>query len=268
MHRTFYGLTYEPFAKDIEVEHHFESRDFKEVINRLEFLKDTRGIGLLTGEPGMGKSFIVRYFLSTLNPNLYKSVYIPISTLTVPDFYRALCDGLGIAPAYKKIDMFKQIQEALYTYQTSKNITPVIVVDEAQFIKNSILDDLRMILNFDVDSKDCAILLLVGQTPFLTQLSRQHHEALRQRIMVNYYIKGLTKDETVEYVESRLKSAGFHEKLFTQSALELLFTVTNGSMRPINTLAKMCLISGANQKARSIDESIVYAAQSETSITS
>ena len=112
------------------------------------------------------------------------------------DFYRALCSGLGIIPSHKKVIMFKQIQESIYTYHQSKNITPVIIVDEAQFLKNSVLDDLRIIFNFEMDSKDYAILILSGQTPFITQLSRQPHEALRQRIVVNYYLKGLTKDET------------------------------------------------------------------------
>jgi type II secretory pathway predicted ATPase ExeA len=162
---------------------------------------------------------------------------------------------------------FKQIQEAIYTYHSSKNITPVIIVDEAQFLKNSVLDDLRIIFNFDIDSKDYAILILSGQTPFITQLSRQPHEALRQRITVNYCLKGLTKDETREYVLSRLKIAGCHEPIFTDSALELLFSSTNGCIRPLNSLARVCLISGANQKLRSIDTEVVFQAQTELNIT-
>jgi CDP-diacylglycerol pyrophosphatase len=81
------------------------------------------------------------------------------------------------------IPCFKQIQESIYTYHHMKNITPVIIVDEA-------------------------ILVLAGQTPFITQLSRQAHEALRQRIIINYCLHGLTKDETKEYVKSRLDKAG------------------------------------------------------------
>ena len=106
------------------------------------------------------------------------------------------------------IPCFKQIQESIYTYHHMKNITPVIIVDEAQFLTNSVLDDLRLIFNFEIDSKDYAILVLAGQTPFITQLSRQAHEALRQRIVVNYCLHGLTKDETKEYVKSRLEKVG------------------------------------------------------------
>lgn len=182
------------------------------------------------------------------------------------DFYRALCSGLGVIPAHKKVNMFKQIQESIYTYHHSKNITPVIIVDEAQFLTNSVLDDLRLIFNFEMDSKDYAILILSGQTPFITQISRQAHEALRQRIVVNYYLKGLTKDETKEYVKSRLESYGCHEPIFTDSAYELLYSSTNGSIRTLNSLVRLCLISGANEKLKSIDNEIVFSSLNELNI--
>lgn len=266
MFKSFYGLTSDPFLKSIETKEHFKSKDFNEALSRLEFLKNTKGFGLITGEPGVGKSFLLRYFVNSLNPNLFKPVYIPISTLTVMDFYRALCSGLGIIPSHKKVIMFKQIQESIYTYHQSKNITPVIIVDEAQFLKNSVLDDLRIIFNFEMDSKDNAILILSGQTPFITQISRQPHEALRQRIVVNYYLKGLTKDETKEYVKSRLESCGCYEPIFTDSAYELLYSSSNGSIRTLNSLVRMCLISGANEKLKSIDSEVVFMAQNELNI--
>lgn len=183
------------------------------------------------------------------------------------DFYRALCNGLGIIPAHKKVEMFKQIQEAIFNYHQSKNITPVIIVDEAHFLKNSVLDDLRIIFNFDMDSKDYAILILAGQLPFITQLSRQPHEALRQRIVMNYCFKGLTKEETKSYILSRLKLADCHEPIFTDSAFELLFSSTNGCLRSLNLLARMCLISGATEKLKSIDSEVVFQAQTELNIT-
>lgn len=267
MFKAFYGLTADPFPKNQEVKHYFKSKNFKEALSRLNFLKKTKGFGLLTGEPGVGKSFLLKYFVTSLNSNLFKSVYIPISTLTVMDFYRALADSLGIQPAHKKIEMFKQIQESIYTYHHSKNITPIIIVDEAQFLKNSILDDLRLIFNFEMDSRDYAILILSGQIPFITQLNRQTHEALRQRIVVNYCIKGLTRDETKEYILSRLEIAGCHEPIFTENAFELLFSSTNGCLRRINALARMSLIEGANQKLKSIDNDLVFQVQNELDIS-
>jgi type II secretory pathway predicted ATPase ExeA len=157
----------------------------------------------------MDKIRLVRSVKELDHVFLFKCIYIPISTLTVMEFYRAICSGLGVIPSYKKVDMFKQIQEAIYTYHTAKNITPVIIVDEAQFLKN----------------------------------------------------------EVEEYILSRLKIAGCYEPIFTDNALELLFSSTNGCVRPLNSLARMCLIQGANQKLRAIDTEIVFQVQTELNIT-
>ncbi len=113
-----------------------------------------------------------------------------------------------------------------------------------------------------MDSKDYAILILSGQTPFISQISRQPpHEALRQRIVVNFHLTGLTKDETKEYIKSRLKLAGCFDQIFTDSAYELLYSSTNGSIRTLNSLVRMCLISGANEKLKSIDNELVFMAK-------
>lgn len=267
MYRAFYGLTFDPFDKNLDLKYTYKSQDFIQATSRLEFFKSTLGIGVITGEPGIGKSFLVRSFVNTLNPNLYKCIYIPISTLTVMDFYKALCNGLGIIPAHKKVTMFSQIQESIYTFYNSKNITPVIMLDECQFLSNSILDDLRIIFNFHMDSKNYAMLLLAGQPNFLLQISRQVHEALRQRIVMNYCLKGLTREECKPYITSMLKAAGCVEPVFTDDAFELMYSSTNGAIRPLNSLARMCLILGSNEKLNSINADEVYKAQKEIDLT-
>ncbi|WP_434642005.1 AAA family ATPase [Thermoanaerobacterium thermosaccharolyticum] len=235
-------------------------------MSRLEFLKDKKGFGLITGDPGSGKSYTLKCFVTSLNPNMYKVVYIPISTLTVMDFYRYLSDGLGLIPKHRKCDMFRQIQDVILNYH-SKNITPVIIVDEAQFISNSILDDLRIIFNFDMDTKNYALLILSGQTPLIIQLNRQAHEALRQRIVLNYSFKGLNKDETKEYITSRLRYAGCNETIFTDDAIELIYSSTNGYLRKINLLAEMSMILGAKESQKTINGELLFIAQSDINIT-
>jgi general secretion pathway protein A len=110
----YYGMDFNPFPKEIDIKHHFKSSDYVQAASRLDYLKKAKGIGLFTGEPGCGKTFSLRCFSNSLNRNLYKVIYIPITTLTVNEFYRALCDGLGVIPTHKKVDLFKQIQESVY----------------------------------------------------------------------------------------------------------------------------------------------------------
>lgn len=266
MFRTFYGLTFDPFNKDVINKNFYKSYQFSQALSRLEFLKQNKGFGLITGEPGTGKSSLLRYFKESLNPNLYKCVYIPLSTLTVMDFYRALCDGLGVEPANKKVAIFKQIQESIFNYSANKNITPIIILDEVQFLKNSVLDDLRIIFNFQMDSKDLAIIVLAGQTNFINQINRSNHEALRQRISVNYHLEGLGANEVKDYIISRLSAAGCNEPIFADDCFELLYSMTNGQLRDVNSIARMCLISAASKASKCITKEDIFNAHKEVSI--
>lgn len=268
MFKAFYGLTFDPFTKEVESKNFYKSYQFKQGLSRLDFLKQNKGFGLITGEPGTGKSSLLRYFKESLNPNLFKCVYIPLSTLTVLDFYRALCDGLGVEPANRKVAIFKQIQESIFNYATNKNITPIIILDEVQFLKNSVLDDLRIIFNFQMDSKDLATVVLAGQTVFINQINRTNHEALRQRISVNYHFEGLNSNEIKDYITSRLSVAGCNEPIFSDDSYEILYSITNGQPRQLNSISRMCLISAASKGIKTITKEDVFNAHKEVSILS
>lgn len=135
MYRTFYGMTADPFRKDIPVHQLFESEDLKAFLGRMEYFKQTKGLAVAYGRPGMGKTTAVRAFVEKLNPQLFTAVYQPLSTLTVMESYRSLCRGLGLMPSFKKVDMFHQIQDGMQTLARQKKHTPVVILDEAQFLK-------------------------------------------------------------------------------------------------------------------------------------
>lgn len=265
MFTAYYNMSFNPFNNEIETKYNFVSNDFTQASVRLDVLRQHKGIGILTGEPGSDKSFCLRCFVSSLNKSLYKVVYIPITSLTVKEFYTALCDGLGIIPAYKKISMFKQIQEAIYRF-SSKNITPVIIIDEVQFLSNSILDDLRLILNFDMDSKNPCIVIFSGQSKLVLQLERQTHEALRQRIAINYTFLGLSRAETQEYILSRFKSSGRTDSPIEGNCYEFIYTTTGGTPRKINKLMTMALLLGFKEKQSILNSDIFLKANDENTL--
>lgn len=266
MFTAYYGMDFNPFTNEIDSKYNFNSNDFIQASARLDILRQHKGIGLLTGEPGSGKSFCLRHFAYSLNKNLYKIIYIPITTLTVKEFYMALCDGLGVIPAYKKVSMFKQIQEAIYNY-SSKNITPVIMIDEVQFISNSILDDFRLILNFDMDSKNHCIVIFCGQPKLVLQLGRQNHEALRQRIAINYTFSGLSRSEIEDYINSRFKASGRSDVPIDSNVYELIYTTTGGFPRRINKLMTMALLLGFKEKLPVLNTDIFLKANEEITIS-
>jgi type II secretory pathway predicted ATPase ExeA len=194
-----------PFAKDIQAEHVYVSRDYQQFSSRMEYFKQVKGFALVYGEPGSGKTTSLRSFTAKLNPQLFKVVYLPLSSVTVMDFYRHLAVGLGLQPRFRKVDIFHQVQEFVVNAHYQKNMTTFIIIDEAQFMANAILNDLRLLFNFQMDSKNYAMVLLVGQLPVLSQLSLQINEALRQRIAISYGFKGLAKDEINLYLTSLLR---------------------------------------------------------------
>lgn len=144
----FYGLTFNPFEKGIPVQHVFESSDYKQFVSRMEYFKSVKGFACVYGEPGSGKTTSLRAFCAKLNPQLYRLVYLPLSTVTVQDFYRHLAVGLGLLPRFRKVDLFHQIQEQIVKSALQNNLTTFVIIDEAQFAQHAILHDLRLLFNY------------------------------------------------------------------------------------------------------------------------
>lgn len=263
MFKTYWGMEFNPFSKDIDEKNAFQSLDFKQASARLEHLKTTKGIGLFTGLSGTGKTFTLRCFASSLNPNLYKVAYIPLSTVTVMEFYRSLAFSLDLEPASKKVDLFKSIQERIISLAKDKRIVPIIIIDEAQYLKTDVLNDIKLLLNFNMDSKNHMIFILNGQPVLNSILSKQVHEALKQRIVINYNFTGISKDELQEYIKSRLELCGVHEPVFNDNAIEAIFSCCSGSTRKLNSIIEKCLFIGAQTNTRNIDTEIVMTAQNE-----
>jgi len=264
--KAFYGMTMNPFDKSIQVEQIYESSDYKQFSSRMEYFKMSKGFALVHGEPGSGKTTSIRAFTAKLNPQLFRVVYLPLSSVTVMDFYRHLAVGLGLEPRFRKVDMFHQVQEYIANAFHQKNITVFVIIDEAQFIQHAILNDLRLLFNFQMDSKNYAMVLLAGQSAFLHQLSLQINEPLRQRITISYGFRGLSKDEIGLYLTSLMKVAGVAEPVFTPDAVDAIAAFSNGLPRKVNNLAEKSLLVGFQRKAKAVDADIVQTVQDDTDI--
>lgn len=241
-----YGLEFNPFLKNSK-EIIIPTGEYKECLFRLDYLAKTKGFGLLTGGAGRGKTTVIRNWAASLNPSLYKVVYTSLSTLTVNDFYRNLASQLDAEPAFRKPDNFRIIQEEVSRLSLEKRKTPVIIIDEANYISNSVLNDLKMLFNFEMDSKDRAIVLLAGLPKLNTTLRLAIHEPLRQRIVMNYNLDGMSKEEGRTYIYDKLKGAGCSQPVFEDAAVEAILNAADGTPRVINKLCNASmLIAGSN----------------------
>lgn len=254
-----YGLEFNPFLKNSK-EILFEGAEYKEARFRLDYLAKTKGFGLLTGAPGRGKTTLVRSWSASLNPSLYKVVYSSLSTVTVNDFYRNLAFSLGSEASYRKTENFHIIQNEINRLALDKRKTPVIIIDEANYIKNAVLNDLKILFNFEMDSRDRAVILLVGLPQLNNTLQLSIHEPLRQRIIMNYNLDGYSKEEGREYIEQKLKHAGCTEKVFEDAAIEAILNASDGTARVISKLCNAALVIGHSQCAGLISNDIVMQA--------
>lgn len=260
---TYFGMDSNPFNKNIAVDSLYESNDFKQMINRGEFVIKSRGIGVFLSSPGMGKTTCVRRLLETLNTNRYKIIYICMTTITPLDFYRILNDELGLEETTKKSQMFRQIQTELKRLVTENKMEVVIAVDEIQFLRKEVLKEFIMLMNFDYDSRDYCTILLIGQNEFLRTLRLKSLEAFRQRINMSYTFTGFDETEVKEYIESRLKSVNCRLDLFTSESYHTLYTLMNTSVRILNQLINKSLIIAMNRQLSTVDSNIIMEASGE-----
>lgn len=261
MYNDYYSLAFNPFDKQqISEKDCFRSKDFDEMTSRLNVLKDVRGIGLFTASPGMGKSYCLRCFAKSLNPNLHHMEYICLSTISVADFYKQLCIILGVSEKGGKTAMFKAIQEQIYYLYHEKRQPLLLAIDEAQYLSNGIFNDIKMLMNYGYDSVNCFTLILCGESHLNDILRKQIHEALRQRITIHYNYQGLTDDEVMSYVVHKLNCAGSSKAIIDEAALRAVASHTHGNPRLIDNLMSDALVIGSQQDKKSIDTDIVLAA--------
>lgn len=265
--KTFYGLSCNPFDKHaLKVKDSFESKDQKSMMNRLAYLKDVKGIGVFTASPGMGKSYCLRCFENSLNKNLYDMKYICLSTVSVGEFYKQLCEQLGLETKGGKTTMFHALQDRiLYLYKEKKQPL-ILAIDEAQYLSNAILKDLKMLLNFQYDSLNCFTLILSGEPYLNNTLEKPIHEALRQRITVHYAFQGLDPDEIPNYIRHKLRLAGGADSIIGEDALSALSGYCHGNPRIIDNVMSDALVLGAQLERTCIDSEVLLAAVNEQAL--
>jgi type II secretory pathway predicted ATPase ExeA len=232
-----FSLAAMPFDKEIATAQLLELPTIKRALSSLRLLVETRGIGLLTGKSGSGKSCLLRKLLGELNGNLYKPLYLCHTSVGLTEFYSHLCVALGLLPAGRKATMFRMIKERLLQLHTQARIHPVLVIDEAHLLSNEVLADLRLLTNFEIDSTNALTVLLCGQESLSQKFGLTILESLANSITISVLTQSLPKEETSAYIEARLASCGGSSGMFTKNALTLIHQSSMGILRSIGTIA-------------------------------
>jgi general secretion pathway protein A len=262
MYLAHFGFTHYPFERAPLPEDLFASNATREAKTRLEHLIELRGIGLITGEVGSGKTTVCRELAATLHPGLYRVFYVTLSTGNVLDMYKAIAWQLGLPVERNRAGAYRAIHTEVSRLSEAK-IHPVLVVDEAQHLRNDVLEDLRLLTNYAMDAQRRLCLILVGLPELRRRLSMAVHESLAQRIVVRYHLGNLSREELAAYLTHRLALAGCHVPIFEPPATEALHQASQGVLRKINRIAHYALSAAAIAKTRQVNIELLQAAVEE-----
>lgn len=263
MYCKHFGLTRRTFDKDLKAHELFPSQNAIELENRLKYLLTLKGVGLITGDVGSGKTTICRKVITDLHSGLYKVFYVSLTTGNVMDVYKSIAWEMGLSTERSLSTLYKAIKDEVQRLCLEAKQQPILIIDEAQYLRNDILINLRLLTNFEMDSKNRLCLILVGQAELRRRLTMGVHEPLWQRIVVKYHLSGLKQNELLTYLQHHLKLAGTELKIFEPSAIEAIFQSTNGLPRKVNLLAHYTLNAVVLGRGNSADSDHVRQADDE-----
>jgi type II secretory pathway predicted ATPase ExeA len=256
---SYFNLTDIPFSREIRTEQLIELPSVETALSSAKLLIETRGIGLLTGKSGSGKSSLLRWLKASLNPALYKVIYCCHSSIGLHEFYTHLAVGLGLPPQGRRAAIFRAIKERIYSLHTSHKIHPVLLLDEAHLLSHDILQEIRMLTNFEIDSVNALTVLLCGQESLNMAFGLSMLESLANAITINIRLGSLPAEEVFAYVEKRIADCGNSSVLFSKPAMTLIHQASGGVFRSIGIIAWAAMHKAYLQKSAKVEAEHVKA---------
>ncbi len=258
MYKKFYGLVEKPFNVTPDPRFIYLGKHHQEALAHLTYgIAERKGFIVITGEVGTGKTTLIHTLLERLDEGV-KTALIFNPNLTLEDFFLSLFDEFGLKVQNPtKANFLIELNNFLIE-RLSRNENAVLIIDEAQNLSPSILEEIRLLLNLETSKDKLLQIVLSGQPELNRKLDLPELRQLKQRISVRYHIPPLNRKEVEEYIRGRLKAAGAKDfSIFTDKAVEEIFNYSKGIPRLINILCDNSLLAGYATDQREIDHKIV-----------
>lgn len=274
MYEEYWSLTEKPFENTPDPRFIYFSSQHEEGLSRLLYVvKEGKGSGMLTGVFGCGKTLLGRTLLKELDKDIYKTAYIANPYLSYEELLMHIVYSLGGKDLPERKTevlinvVIERLSEILENNMRDGKKT-VIIIDEAHVIRDrQVWEELRLILNFQLEDRFLLTLLLLGQ-PELRELIDSNKQ-FTQRIAVRYHLENLNEEESKKYIAHRLSVSGRIQPMFTEGAYKLIYKKSNGIPRRINHICDLSLFSGFGKGLSIIEEDVIrdVSGDSESYIT-
>lgn len=257
MYQAHWKLREKPFENTPDPRYLYYSRKHEEALSRMLYaVRERKGAALLTGEYGSGKTLLSRVLLQELSSAQYKSAIIFNPKLPALELINEIANQLSgdTSSLLSKTDAIHNINEILYRNEKENKHT-VVIIDEAQSILDEdSFEELRLLLNFQLNDKFLLTIFLLGQL----ELREKIHNLpqLKERIAVRYNLTALSEEDTKKYIQHRLKVAS-SEDIFQDDAYSEIYRFSGGIPRKINNICDMALLVGYGEETSKIDGKII-----------
>lgn len=257
MYKEYYNLQTSPFDNVPDPFFYFSSSSHEITLRRSFFaIENRKGAVMICGEPGCGKTLLIRTLIHSLDSDRYEIGLIGNPSLDTIDLQKEILYQIGVESIPdQKLDIIHSLNENLLNnFKRGKDT--VIFIDEAHIIKDrEIFDEIRLLLNFQLDDRYLLTIVLAGQPELRNKISKISQ--LEQRISVKCELKPLNYEETVGYVTIRLKKSGAQRGIFTKESLDLIFELSGGVPRVINNICDLALFTGYEMQCEQINSSVI-----------
>ena len=261
--KSHYGFSKTPFGRSLAPQMLHRHNTHAEAVARIGWCISERGLGVITGEVGAGKTVAVRAALAGLDTSRHTVIYLGNPAVGGRGLYGCIITALGGSPRFHKAALIPQTMDLLAAEEHERGRTTILVLDEAHLLDADQLEELRLLTNSEMDSHSPFACLLIGQPTLRRRIKLGAFAALDQRITLRYAMNGMTNTETASYITHHLQLAGRSDTLFSDDAVTLIHQVSRGLPRAVNNLAVQALVATYASNKTIVDESSARAAVAE-----
>jgi len=258
-----FGLHHLPFTRELSIADRFRHPQYDELVEDLRQLVEHRLSAALIAPAGTGKTVVLRTLKEALPEARYRTHYMKVTDLSKRDFCREIASAIGAKSAGYYGALVRQIQNRCETLMATESLRPLLLIDECHDARPDVLAILRVISNFEMDSRLVVSMVLSGQGPLRTMLRRDHLEDVSRRLALVGTLRLLSRSETQDYIEHRLRLVGGQTDLFDPHAHEAIFEATQGNLRAIDRLAMRALQLAAGAGDKIADAGVVTRARAQ-----